>query len=391
MKRELQLTMGWAIFLGGAAFAQADRPTADPWLEESDQLPPPEHAVQLTVSSERDRINRYDPLIVRVTLTNKDAHPLTLETRRDGAPYTLASLVGRGSGPFERADQWLMRSGPEYRDRELRKTLQTGESTRGEFLIVFAGPPTGLPFAEPGRYRVRVAFQPDAHFAPNYSNDIIVTVSSNDDGNGALLRELDALFFEHHGHDREAMIRNVGPEYHVGIDLLKHMIAQDRPHLVAPDERPQDQKEAELVHSLAELLDRHPNTTYSGYIARYLGLVHIKTFEHKVSFDEGRIWRETGKPPTHDADALKKQPAYKDALRYLTLAEECDLWPRTTAIRHLAMLHVITQEWEKVHIHLNELRTRYRDSNGAKVAAEVEAEMSAYRAKVDQRVKRKDE
>lgn len=385
MKRELGLTIGTALFLCGAAFAQADRPAANPWLEESDRLPPLAHNVVLTISLNKPQIGRFDPLIVRVTLSNRDAKPLTIETRKDGAPYNLASMVARGDGAFERCDQWLMRNSPEYRDRDLRATLQTGESTEGEFLILFGGPPTGLPFAEPGRYAVRVACQPDAQFAPIYSNEVLVIVSPNDGGNAAFLRDLDELSYAYHGYDREAMRRNVGAEYHVGIDLLKRIIGENRPHLIAPDENPQDRKEAELVDSLAALLERHRNSAYSGYIARFLGLVYVKTFEHEVSLAEGRVWKETGKAPQTTREELVSHPAYEKALRYLTMAEEAELWPPTTATLHVGRLHVMAQEWEKAEAAIGRLRAQPVGSKSPDLISKLETELTGYKKKLEER------
>jgi len=381
MKRELRWTLGSALLLCGTAFAQADRRTVDPWLEESDQLPAPEHRMELIASLEQHhQINRFDPLIVRLAFTNQDSNPLTVETRRDGAPYILASLVARGDGPFERHDQWLMRNSPEYRDKDLRITLQKGESTSGEFLILFGGPPTGLPFADAGRYRVRIACQPDRHFAPTYSNELIVTVVPGTGANDAFLRDLDALTFEYHGYDREAMLRNVGRGYHVGVDLLRHIIRQDRPHFVAPDENPQDRKEAELVTSLAELLERHPNSAYSGYIARFLGLVYVKTFEHELSVAEAKAWRETGNHPVRTTESMIVQPAYQNALRYLSMAQQADLWPRTTAALHLGRLYLMSEQWEKADAIASELRAKYVRSNGAAAGEELVRDLTAYRA-----------
>ncbi len=382
MQRKLCWTIGTVLAICGGVFAQADRRAVSPWLEESDQLPPPVHHMELTAALERHQINRLDPLIVRVTLTNRDPNPLTLETRRDGAPFILASLVARGDGPFERHHQWLMRNSPEYRPKELDVTLQRGESTSGELLILFGGPPTGLPFADEGNYRVQIACQPDRHFAPIYSNELIVNVVPGNGANEAFIRDLDAFAWKYHGYDRETMVKNVGSEYHVGIELLQRVIRQDRPLLIAPDQNPQDHKTAELVEYLTGLLERHPNSAYSGYVARYLGLVHFATLWREVSTSEEKIWRETGQAPQTSREEILSQPTYEKAMRCLTVADQFELWPRSTATLHLVGLHALARDWEKALENINRFRSRNPGSLGQSEADNLEHELNKQKAKL---------
>lgn len=382
MQRKLCLTIGTVLVVCGGVFAQADRRAVSPWLEESDQLPPPVHHMELKASLQQSRINRFDPLIVRVTLTNRDPTPITVETRRDGAPFILASLVARGDGPFERYHQWLMRSSPEYRPKDLHVTLQNDESTSGDFLIMFGGPPTGLPFADVARYRVRVAYQSDGNFAPIYSNELIVDVVPGNGANDAFFRDLDAFAWKYHDYDRETMLKNVGSEYHVGIELLQRVIRQDRPLLVAPDQNPQDRKTTELVEYLTGLLERHPNSTYSGYVARYLGLVHFATLRREVSTGEEKIWRETGKAPQTSREEILSQPYCEKAMRYLTVADQSELWPRTTATLHLVGLHILARDWQKALEDINRFRSRNPGSFGQSAADDLENELIKQKAKL---------
>lgn len=268
MKTVTKMTVVFVCVLGCPSLAQ--------------RLPhqaPSSHNVELDLSLHREAVVALEPVIVRITLTNRDEEPLTLEVREDGMPHAVASLVSRGGDSFFRHNQRLSRSGPGARQIILRP----GESTSGTFLVLMGGPPTGLPFAEQGRYRIKVEWQPDPAATPSYSNVVELTVLPDDRGNTAFLEELSEITYTFYGYDKESVIRSNGEDYIIGIRLLKKIIRQQKPHLVDPKRSPADQKEARLVEELGELLDRYPNSCYFGYIARFLGLVHLKTLEHDLS------------------------------------------------------------------------------------------------------------
>jgi len=154
---------------------------------------------------------------------------------------------------------------------------------------------------------------------------------------------------------------------------------------IFPQLDPADRKEAELVDSLTELLNQHPNSSYSGYIARFLGLVHVKTFEHEISLRGAGSWGETKTSPEHEAITQLCQSEYEKALRYLTLASQSHLWPRTTAPLQLARLYGMAEEWDKANDVCDSLRTKYADQKGAILADKIQNEMSKYREKIARR------
>jgi hypothetical protein len=158
--------------------------------------------------------------------------------------------------------------------------------------------------------------------------------------------------------------------------VLKRAIKRTKPLLLNPERNPADKKEVELLESLAALLERHPDSAYSGYIARYLGLVHLATFEHEGSVIGHETW---------DTARCRAHPDYPKALQYLTVAKDADLWARTTALENLAFLHTCAQEWDKVTECLTALRTEYADVGGTGIADRLDEQMTRFRAKLEAR------
>ena len=341
-------------------------------------LPSFPHAVELDIAVESDQLEAYDPLIARVTLINRGTKPLALKVHEDGAPASLVSMVARRDEEFFQHDQWLTRSGPTVQP----VSLAPDESTAGELLILFGGPPTGCAFSEPGQYYVKFAWQPNEHFAPVYSNVISVVVSPETRGNRGLLDDLSAVFCAHSGWSQESIARSKQEGVFVGIRLLQRVIAQEKPHLVDPDRNPSDRKESELVESLTRLLDRYPNSSYSGYIARFLGLVHVKKFEHDLSRSGAGSWKSLKGAPAYKDIASACEIEYRKALDYLTIASTADLLPRTTAEANLARLHGLAEEWDDASAVCEKLRADYVGEAGAAIADTIESEMRQYRAKL---------
>lgn len=381
MKANIGLILGWTVIFGCVTRAQPAQPAIDPWISAADELPPLSYNVAADLVIDRTTIEAYTPVIARITLTNRDDRPLALKVRQNGAPYRLASLVARGDESFFRHHQWLRTSGPSSREI----SLAPGESTTGEILILFGSPPTGAPFAEPGQYRVKFGCQPDPRFAPVYTNEVRISVTRDDRDNALFLDELSEIVYSHYGWDRESVIRANGEEYIPGIEILKRVIKVQKPHLVDPERNPEDMKEAELVDALMALLVRHPNSSYAGYVARYLGLVHLKTLEHEWSLAQRGSWKEAARGTDEDDVTRKVFAAYDKALRYLTMANKADIWPRAPAMQHLGWLHIMTEEWDKADACLTRLRTKYAESDGVKRADELEREMAKYKAKLARR------
>lgn len=378
MKFSLPIVTACVFLVTCEALAQSVHRSADTWLPAADQLPSFPHSVEVELRVDRVKIAAYEPVIARITLTNRSAQLLSLEVRDDGAPFLLASLVARRGDEFERHHQWLRRSGPHHH----AASLAPGESTEGEILILMGRSHTGFPFAEPGKYVIKFACQPDGRFAPVYTNTVAITVSPVN-RNELLLEELGDLVYAHFGLDRESVVRSNGGDYMIGIRLLQKVIRQRTPHLIDPDRNPDDLKERELVEALTVMLSRHPDSSYSGYIARFLGLVHIKTFEHEGSLGGAGSWSKTKNSPDHADVRRTAQAAYVKALRYLTIAKNADLWPRTTAIENLSRLHTMAEEWDRVTSICEELRVDYAEYDGEILAVKIENRMAKYRARLD--------
>lgn len=377
MKPIIRMIVAFILAFGCVAGAQSKQLAADPWLSAADRLPSLAHHIEVELVIDATRIETYAPVIGRISIANRDNKPLTLTVRKDGAPYRLASLVARGDESFFRHHQWLRTSGPSSREI----TLAPGESTTGEILILFGGPPTGAPFAEPGEYRVKFGCQPDQHFAPVYTNVVELTVLTDDRGNAVFLDELSELVYSHYGWDRESVVRNNSEDYIPGMEILRKIIKVQKPHRVKPD----NEKELRLIESLTDLLDRHPNSSYSGYIARYLGLLHIHAVMDEFSLGRHEVRENAEDPSLWDGTACRADPSYKKSLQYLTDADKSSVWPRATAIGNLAVLHMVAQEWDKANACLTTLRTKYAQSDGIQRANELERQMARYKSRLARR------
>jgi len=336
--------------------------------------------IDLSLTVSQDTIIAFAPVIARISLTNRSDLPFALDVRKDGAPYALMFLSAQDGEDTFRHDQWICRSGPEKR----KVVLAPGESTLGDVLIFF-GPPTGFSFGDPGVYSVQVAFQPGQNQPSVYTNEVVLNVVENDLENRVFIEELTELAYQYFGYDREIFRRNNGERILAGYRLMQEILKVQGPHLVDPERNPKDVKEAELVDALSRLLAHYPNSSYSGYIARYLGLVHTKTFEHEISHRGAGSWGETKASPNHKEVTQLCQSEYEKALRYLTVASQTDLWPRTTASFHLARLHGMAEEWDEFSAVCNKLRKDHAESNGVQHADELERQMTKYKAKLARR------
>ena len=377
------------VIVVNCAAAQPDGEAGKAWREdrlrrgvspervESDRLPPLEQNIEVVMRAAMTRIAAYEPLIVNVTLTNRDGVPLDLEARDDGLPYGTASVVTWRGGAAVRRNQWLEHYESAPGAHEI--TLAPGESTTGELLIMLGGGPTGIAFPVPGTYTVQCACQPDGRFAPVMSNEIRVSVDMLSEQEKSFFSDLRRLSIGYYGVNEDWLIQKEGEEVRkleFGLEILRRLLRHAKPLLIEPERNPRDKKPAELVTLLEALLERYPDSAYSGYIARYLGLVHLATFEHEGSVIGHETW---------DTVRCRAHPDYQKALQYLTVAKNADLWPRTTALENLAFLHACAQEWERAQECLTALRTEYADVSGTEIADELESQMTRFRQKLEAR------
>ncbi len=355
--------------------------------EEPNASSPPAAPVELLAEFRAQSVEVRAPLIAKIGLKNMGSEPLRLKVRPDGAPLQVGFEILEARGDFVEYPLSLWRAGPGGKEIE----LGPGQTTSGEILVLLDYD-RGYVFGSTGLYSVRWYWYPGEQFSRAFSGIAQIRVKAQSEPNKRALSDLQQLALTHYGGDQLPSggldSRDMSEALEGwGVKLLAKVIAQDRPLLIAPDQNPQDHKQAELVGSLEELLERHPNSSYSPYIARFLGLVHVKTFEQEISLAEGRSWNEAGKAPEWTTEKLVSEPAHAKALRYLTIAEEADLWPRTTATLHLGRLHVMAQEWEKATATIESVRAQ-PVTNSGELALELEKAMMAYKSKVEERASR---
>ena len=352
--------------------------------EPSDRTPFP-HPVALEVTLSRTEFEVREPVTARVTLTNLGDKPFRLPIRDDGAPYGVGLQVFRDDSSYTKHGLWLKRNGPKPREFE----LAGGESTAGDILVLLDHGKEYV-FSEPGRYQIRWRWSPGAGFAKVYSDELRVTVVRSSRENEDFLDQLELIAVRYHvGETAETLDLNA-PEGEAalrreGVLLISKIISQQKPHLVDPERGPADKREAKLVEALTDLLNHQPDSSYSGYVARFLGLVHIKTFEHV--FSHGRLESWNWKNLSDELQGVRNRAsvARETALKYLTMASRSDLWPRTTSLYELGRLHVMSEDWEKVRQCAGKLRESCGAANGAEIADELERMAARYRSKLQRR------
>lgn len=334
--------------------------------------------VDIVVAVDSVQVVDHSPIIAHVTLTNIGETPIAVNVCKDGLPYALAVMIAPGGEPFVRHDQWLTRPGPEFAEL----MLEPLEQTTGDLLIWT----TGILFSNIGDdYRLKVVWSSNEGRSRFESNMIDVSVVGKSEKNEQLLQGLDVVACRYYGYDPTAVMRLPADAHIAQQDILKRLFNQQAPHLVDPARRPEDKKKAKMIEELHDLLEQYPDSSYSAYIARYLGLVHLKTLEHEYSLAEGKAWRDTGRAPEWDSSNFRKDPEYQKALHYLTVADNADIWPRTCALRNLGWLHGLARDWDKVQACCNKLRMEYADVNGAELANQLEKTMNRFKKKLQLR------
>ncbi|UCC32139.1 MAG: hypothetical protein JSU86_07620, partial [Phycisphaerales bacterium] len=254
--------------IAAVAYSQAKAP---------DEVAACPHPVGFTVSLDRSTFETREPVIAGVVLTNLGDRALRLLACDGGAPRRMALEVSRGDGPYTEHSLWLERNGPQAREIELAR----GGSTSGDILLLLDYGKEYV-FPEAGRYHLRWNFYPGSGSALIYTDEVQVRVIPSSRVNEECLAQLELVALRYYAGDHADTLDLNAPEAkegldHVGIQLLGKIISRTKPHLIDPD----DDRETKLLDSLAETLERYPDSVYSGYIARYLGLVYLKTLEHE--------------------------------------------------------------------------------------------------------------
>ena len=323
--------------------------------------------VRITTSVVNAPLRQFEPAIVRVSLTNVSREPLSLRIREGGLPHNVLVTVSSNWGQFKH-DQWLQSKEPRNSDT----VLGPGESTTGEMLIFF-GVPTGFAFSDLANYQIEIAWAHASGIEVS-ADPLTARVFPGDEQTHALIEELSEFTYDYSGYERDSIRKAHGDEFLVASRILAQIVRQDTP---LGFEANDTEKNTRLVNKLRELLEKYPDAVYAGYIARYLGLVEIKSFEREISlagFDERFA------PPAE----RRAHPAYVAALKLLTDAAKAEVWPRTVAPAQLARLHAMAHEWDKADEVISSLRTAYGNSGGNREADRLVSEVEMYRRKVSQ-------
>jgi hypothetical protein len=344
----------------------AQRPTTGASGLEPASLAP---RAKLELLPARSELIAFEPLIVRVTLTNLGGEPLRLDVRESGAPYDLLTRISRDGTSCTEHNQWLRRTGPKGRPA----ILGPGESASGDLLVVFDKRVPGVVFPDPGTYQLKVCWSSGTDSEPLCSAAIALNVADDNGVNKALLRDLERVAIDYYGYDPQVVERLPADQRVAGVQLLARIIDQQRPLSRPSPGSAEAQNDAALVASLADLLRQHPDSSYSGYLARYLGLIYLQDFRNT-----------TGLRGDYQSK-LTAEPAYEESLRYLAVAEKADLWPRATATFHLAALHGLAQEWDEANARLDTLRSKYAGAGGTKLADDLAAELQEQKAQLEKR------
>jgi len=330
------------------------------------------HPVALEVSLDRSTFEAREPVIAHVTLTNRGRQPFRMSVREDGAPYGIALHVLDGDGSVSKHSLWIGRHGPQPRDIE----LAGGESTTGDILVLLDYGKEYV-FPNPGLYGIVWRWYPGPGFAMMYTEEARVRVVPPSRMNEDFLEQLELIALRRDAGEAADTLDLSTPEAEKGLDRLGilrlgRIINEKQPYLIDP----KDERELQFVASLGELLVRFPDSSYSGYVARFLGLVYFKTLEQDYSALANEQW---------DSERTRAHPAYGKALRYLTMAKDADVWPRTTALENLFWLQGLTQEWDKADQYVVTLREQYGDIGGATIAEKLQSEMERFRARLEAR------
>jgi len=387
LKRQLGTALVLYACLFEAGLGQAD--------ERPDTAPFP-HLVGREITLDRLTFEAREPVIGRFTLTNRSQRGFRVDARYDGAPYAVALEISQSGKGFESQGISLSKVGPQPAKEDIE--LAPEESVVGESLLLLDYGSRVYVFPRPGRYTVRWRWRPGEGFSEVYSNDLQVTALPPSQRNEECLAKLELLAVRYYTGQMEVPADKLqlpvtldSPEgeealEYQGVQLLAKLARQQKAHLIIdPESHAEDLREAALVQALEALLEQYLNASYAGYIARFLGLVHIKTFEHVMSHGRVESWTRKDLTPEQKAARDRAAVAREKALRYLTIASQDDLWPRTTATAQLARLYAMSEQWDKVQECLEELRTMAGASNGPEVAATIESEVQRYREKLERR------
>jgi len=338
---------------------------------QSQQVAPIPHRIDLVISPDAATIPRLAPAILKVTVVNRGQSTIEVNVCDDGAPAELRSMVGSAGGDLDARAEHMLRF-----DRNRHKiSLEPGSAVSGEVLIVF-GPPGGFAFESSGTYRVRLAHQPDPRLKSVESNDVLIEVKDLGLDNRAFLEELTDISVEYFGYDMGARSEEKLRPLLSAAQLLRKILSSHWPDRVKEDASTYEKRRAELKASLSELIERYPDESYTPYIAQYLGLIELDTFEYLGSvgnFDERGVTL---------AERIEHEN-YKGALRYLTIASDSNCWPRILGPSALARLFTLAHQWEESKDMAHRLRSEFGDIGGSRAADRASAMTDRYRAKCE--------
>jgi len=362
---------------------------AAPNVSAEENRPDGECDLQLRVEFSETDVEAFAPILAKVELSNTGSRPRTVAVRGDGCPYGLSFVTVDHDGNEAEHSLWLTRNGPQHNDI----VLKPGDATTGEVLVLLTYG-DDMVFTSPGRYATRWSWRsPECSMVWSANADVNVVRPSA--ASAALLGAIERAALDHFVEEPEPTIDWDDPQLRRAIrqqatPLLGRIILDRIPQSDLAVSGELNVRDKSLVESLASAVKAHPEAALAPYVARFLGRLQCKTFERVVSRSGIEHWDAREVPNELDPAYVQARKAREQALHYLTLASQHDLWPRTAALYQLGRLHVMSEEWDEVEACTAKLRAM-GTGNANKVADRVEGEAARYRQKLVQRKAREDD
>ncbi len=352
--------LGWYLWpIISAVLGNAPAVLGGGQLDGSAQFGEAQLSVRFTTAA--SKVAALSPLAVTLQVANVGAVPLTIPVAKDGAPTGwIAHLVGPGSEQMECSP---LQVGVQRHAREM--VLEPGQETNGSGLLLSAGQPGGYVFPQEGRYTLRVTYTGSSG-SVSLAGELQIDVTEGAADTRALVSLLGPIGIDLFGLDRIRAERD--PDFRVlgSVKLLMHVIACESGEIFDP--QTERGSRYHRVHAqLDDLLVRYPETEYSGFLARYLGLHAMKAYERKHS---------TSTPLAHETASSD------GALAHLELAANRATWPLHASLAALGDLHVLRRDWESVARTSGRLRA-IGAPGGTEGATRLDTRASKYRAKTD--------
>jgi hypothetical protein len=296
-------------------------------------------APTLAARAETSTFAQYAPCRITYELRNNGDAALPLALTFAGLPAQLELHLQDSLGKRRTC------SIAEVEDQSFSFLLRTGESLQGTCLVGVT--PEGFFFRELGEFRATLVLHTSD--ADLRSEEFRITVVPSAPSTEHPLRELSRIALKRQGVSIDdfdlANRQTLAETYALTGELLAELARCDRPHLVDPSRSARDRRDSEMVEELRKYVESFPDGPYCTIVARFVGLVDLKTFEHSVS-RENHDRLKSGLEPI-PVEALRVRTEYRNATRYLLKAAEAQDrdW---IATYNLALGYELVHDNEKV-------------------------------------------